>query len=1003
MEVGVIASVKENYAFILCAEREGELFFHMSDLTGGAGGDGGVRRGDEVSFVVAHDGHNPAKLFGKRVTLLPPGSVAFEEVEEEGVRGVVEAELGFPGGRKGRAPASRTARTNAEQKAAEGYGGRIRRTGEPPATSSAPQSLFEFAERDLVDPALPLAVGDAVSFSVFVEKKSRRRGATAVRLVQLNPAGRQRGVVSVLKEGFGFIRPEDGLQGRSRELFFHFSSLLDANASPAVGDELEYVETSDGGRVSASRIAVLPKGTIRADAVSAQRLTGVLEKDLGFDTAPPASDGGGPSSSGNGSIRSSVVRHVTPAGASVVFPFTSADCRDSRPILLQGDEVSFSLLTKGKTGQQRATQVALLTPFSGQRERGVVVTVNASGGFAFIRRAERDGELFLHASNYRAADSAGVSSVSSPASASPSSSPAAFVAEGTEVEFNVHVGDNGRPCAVRAVSLPPGSVQFEEQWDGRYRATVTREPRKRKDRGGEYDRTRNGHTAAAAEEPRGELRVTHLIDAAGAEGPLPTGEAAAACAFSQSASPMPLLVGDTVECTVAVHRSSGLRVARQVRLLVPRSGARERGLISQLHAGGRTGRIASPSRTALLPFDAAHFFDTEEAKQLQQGSAVEFDVVDSADPSSSSSSPAGRRGAGHERERKIASRLRLLPPGSFVSESIDRAFHYRGKVDEIPSNPKKTQASPGHITVLSSRPTQDPAEVSSPSAEESLIDLSSLLSPPAPSSDPLSASLSSLSVAGGGAPLPAGSSVPFTFKDIVGHSFLARGDVVEFFLSTTSSTPGASHAADVTLLPLTATVSSVAGESALLGQLSLMSVSSTSASSSSMPDETLVYAASDVEGGAALGAGDVVQVSAMSFHAERKRRQAKQIRLVRAAPKSAAQMTERRKLRLTHSASASAIGGGENGGSGGSSASSPTSVVTQMRFARGPDETRGFAPRRSGTQQGIAIGLQRIPSAQSQPQLLAAAAPTPTATGAPVVDVKSAEQPALVGNGDAPA
>ena len=49
------------------------------------------------------------------------------------------------------------------------------------------------------------AVGDVVSFDVFTEKRSNRQGATAVRLLSLNPAGRQRGTVSVLKEGYGFM------------------------------------------------------------------------------------------------------------------------------------------------------------------------------------------------------------------------------------------------------------------------------------------------------------------------------------------------------------------------------------------------------------------------------------------------------------------------------------------------------------------------------------------------------------------------------------------------------------------------------------------------------------------------------------------------------------------------------------------------------------------------------------------------------------------------------
>ena len=71
VEMGVIQSVKESYFFILCAEREGELFAHASDVTSDLP-PSGLRKGDEVQFVVCSDPTQPAKLFAKRVALLPP-------------------------------------------------------------------------------------------------------------------------------------------------------------------------------------------------------------------------------------------------------------------------------------------------------------------------------------------------------------------------------------------------------------------------------------------------------------------------------------------------------------------------------------------------------------------------------------------------------------------------------------------------------------------------------------------------------------------------------------------------------------------------------------------------------------------------------------------------------------------------------------------------------------------------------------------------------------------
>ena len=227
----------------------------------------------------------------------------------------------------------------------------------------------------------------------------------------------------------------------------------------------------------------------------------------------------------------------------------------------------------------------------------------------------------------------------------------------------------------------------------------------------------------------------------------------------------------------------------------------------------------------------------------------------------------------------------------------------------------------------------------------------------------------------------------FGFRDISGHAFLSKNDPVHFLLLPPAASPppgladsaasadsngslaapsSLPRAVEVTLLPLTATVSTVAAaasaadssgspSSSGLGLLTLMS------GSSSAQAEQVVYSALDVLDGAAasLHCGDVVSIGSMSFHAERKRRQARQLRLVKAAPRS---------KRLTGSSSQNSISaaaaGGEQQAAGAvtDSAAQPQATTT-MRFARGPDQTRGFAPRGSA-RGGVQVGLQRSSSSE---------------------------------------
>ena len=750
VEYGVVASVKEGkYAFINCADRDGpELFFHLSDLTDPSAA---VQRGDEVSFVVCCDTaasasasasggssgigseQQTARLFAKRVSRLTPGTVSFERVDERGVQGVIEAELKRPG--RG-------------QRGAEGYGGRIRRSntandsdsltsntgvrtnsladgssgsgssGDVSAFQLSAAASYEFAERDLVDWPCQPAVGDRVAFDVFTEKRSNRQGATAVRLVALSPATRQRGTVTVLKDGYGFIRPEDAPAG-NRELFFHFSALLDSNYQPAIADEIQFDTQRDEqqGRLSAQRITVLPKGSIKRDSVAPEKLVGLVDRDFVADSPASGNEQNGATASppaSSSTLRRSAIRYypsspfsLPPAPDSVdsaLLEFTSSDCRDARPILLRGDTVTFQVQSRVKTGEKRCVNVSLLQASSVDREQGKVVSVNAQGGFAFIRRTTREGELFMHASNYKQQQQQPDGSADS-SSSSGGFSGAPFVSEGAEVEYSLWLADNGRLCAVRGVPLAPGSVSFERVLDGLYRGLVIREPRRReRARVNAFERQRSGGDQPGALDERGEIRISQRLDSRSHDTePLITDTPPFTVSYTASSSPQPLLVGDSVDCRVAVHNWSGQQMARDVAVHQLRSSpSQERGVVQQLPgANSRQGRVVCQQSGAVLPFDLSHFLRSSEAEQLTVGDSVQFDCVEVAADSASRRSTGGGLSGSGGKDRRVAARLSLLPHGSVQLDLIDRSLRFRGRVEDIPSNPKSNKQTAGHIFVLS--------------------------------------------------------------------------------------------------------------------------------------------------------------------------------------------------------------------------------------------------------------------------------------------------------------
>jgi cold shock CspA family protein len=73
IERGIVISIKENFGFISCADREGDLFFHISEAPMD------IQVKDEVEFKVKYNNRSQKEIACELV-VLPKGTIVFEDV-----------------------------------------------------------------------------------------------------------------------------------------------------------------------------------------------------------------------------------------------------------------------------------------------------------------------------------------------------------------------------------------------------------------------------------------------------------------------------------------------------------------------------------------------------------------------------------------------------------------------------------------------------------------------------------------------------------------------------------------------------------------------------------------------------------------------------------------------------------------------------------------------------------------------------------------------------------
>ncbi|KAJ8939113.1 hypothetical protein NQ318_005933 [Aromia moschata] len=387
---GVVCSMKESFGFIERADVVKEIFFHFSE----AKTKEELRLGDDVEYIIQT---RNGKEVACTITRLPPGTVIFEDLKPEILKGQVLK------------PIDRGMRNPSDA-----LPGRIKYRA-----ADYSEVEISFSEKDQMGD-FTLRHGDWVQFQIATDRRDALDRATHIVLMEesfkMSGEKREQGVVASIKEGFGFLRCVE----REARLFFHFNEILDVDRTNEVqiGDEFEFTVAQDqtsssmfsNNRQSAIRMKWLPSGTVQFEVKIESEITGVVTKDVppgNWSNRSPTKNqnGFGGESSGESGLISYTVNGIKKS-----IPFYSKDC-DLKHYPRIGDKVQFNINQVKRNKEYIATDIQILQAASqtngikhsisrsnGQVYQGFIAALK--DGFGFIETIQHDKEVFFHFSNF---------------------------------------------------------------------------------------------------------------------------------------------------------------------------------------------------------------------------------------------------------------------------------------------------------------------------------------------------------------------------------------------------------------------------------------------------------------------------------------------------------------------------------------------------------------------------------------------------------------------------
>lgn len=426
-ETGVVEKLLPTYGFIQCCERDLRIFFHYSQINEDPED---LNIGDEMEFEISSD-QRTGKPIACRVVRLEAGSVSFEIRSEDKVVGIIDAE-------------PKLSYKNHVKSPSNGFidpeMGRVsyERNGE--------YFYLSFSPSDVCTSGTPLHKGDKVEFYVATDKRTGVVRARELALLEAAESEKCQGVVSSMKESFGFIERADKVS----EIFFHYSEFSGNVNELMLGDDVEFGIQTRNGKEVAVRVEKLPEGTVKFEDVSSVRYQGTVDRPLSKSAAKRQHD----------PLHGKIV-YTLPDNEDIEeeIVFSERDLQGDFS-LRAGDLVEFNIAVDRRDSLKRAANISLVDVAEADegeiREMGVVVSLKE--GFGFIKCCDRDARMFFHYSELL--DSAHQIQV------------------GDEVEFAISEDMSAikRLHAIRVRVVPKGTIQMESVSSQIYKGYVEREP-----------------------------------------------------------------------------------------------------------------------------------------------------------------------------------------------------------------------------------------------------------------------------------------------------------------------------------------------------------------------------------------------------------------------------------------------------------------------------------------------------------------------------------------------
>jgi len=360
---GRVSSMKDSFGFIKRSDVAGEIFFHYSQVSADVPD---LREGNDVEFAIEQ---RKDKQVAVSITLLPEGSVVFDDVSKCQYNGIIRQLAGK------KTHQDRGDRYHHHHDQAQGQPGQIEAF-----LDDEEEVILPYAKTDRDGNAYTIQQGDHVTFYLATDRRNGQKRAVGVQLdiektAEEKAEERECGVVAAVKvlEGFGFIK----CQSRDSRMFFHCSELIDAAHRIKMSDEVQFTvlpdQMAESKRLHATRISILPKGSVTFQSVSKATYQATIGPDgasLVYETDELTEQ------LNNVRVPDDVAKHVNP-----------------------GDIVTFRVLESKRTGERAATELSVVESENSGAKTGVLLrgsVILKKDSYGFIESEDHTRETFFH-------------------------------------------------------------------------------------------------------------------------------------------------------------------------------------------------------------------------------------------------------------------------------------------------------------------------------------------------------------------------------------------------------------------------------------------------------------------------------------------------------------------------------------------------------------------------------------------------------------------------------